>query len=400
MKPRATSSRTPHSPFPIPQSAIRNRFRSAFTLIEVVLAIGLTAVVVYLLSTATELYMVNVEASRTRVETAQVARTLLDQIAADLKAARMYSPAAARGGAGGGGGSPGMGGGGAPTGDQQASAGGGGGFSAGGGAMPGGASQGGGTMQGGGLGASAGSLQALYGAADQLRIDRVAYANWERAARDVELDEAAAAPDMPVTVRYFFVDDHRQSTERVARQGVAREFLPTSAAGLYRETIPTAAIDPLLPPLPLDTSPRVGARLELLAPEVVAFELLYFDGTDLIEEWDPILEGGMPIGVEIHLTIAQPRFRVRPDQDERQRLADGRYLESELIEYTRFVRLPLVAAGPPAQPTLPQGGQQGGGGGGPGQGGQGQGGQSSGGQGSGGQGPGGPGGQPGGGGGG
>ncbi|HYO25116.1 MAG TPA: prepilin-type N-terminal cleavage/methylation domain-containing protein, partial [Lacipirellulaceae bacterium] len=55
--------------------------RRAFTLFEVVLAIALSAVVVYLLTTATELYMVNIDATRNRVETAQLARTLLDQIA-------------------------------------------------------------------------------------------------------------------------------------------------------------------------------------------------------------------------------------------------------------------------------------------------------------------------------
>jgi prepilin-type N-terminal cleavage/methylation domain-containing protein len=72
-----------------------SQYRQGFTLIEVVLAIGLSAMVVYLLSTATELYLANVDASRGRVESAQLARTLLDQIAADLAAARAYAPVAA-----------------------------------------------------------------------------------------------------------------------------------------------------------------------------------------------------------------------------------------------------------------------------------------------------------------
>ena len=101
--------------------------RRGFTLIEVVLAIGLTAMVVYLLSTATELYLANVDASRTRVETAQLARTLLDQIAGDLANVRVSPPAANRpmggGFSGAAGSQPGGGdpGGGAPTGGNGGS---------------------------------------------------------------------------------------------------------------------------------------------------------------------------------------------------------------------------------------------------------------------------------------
>ena len=47
--------------------------RRAFTLMEIVLAIGLTSVVMYLLMTAVELYMLRVDSSRGRVESAQLA---------------------------------------------------------------------------------------------------------------------------------------------------------------------------------------------------------------------------------------------------------------------------------------------------------------------------------------
>ncbi len=126
-----------------------------------------------------------------------------------------------------------------------------------------------------------------------------------------------------------------------------------------------------------------GAKVELLAPEVVGFELTYFNGTEVLDEWDPALDGGMPRGVEILLTIAQPRFNSRASQEEQQRLAEGRYTESERVEFRRFVRLPLVAASPPAQMLLPMagGGPGGGGPGGPGQGGPNQGGPNQGGQG-------------------
>ncbi|HMO86480.1 MAG TPA: hypothetical protein PKC18_16335, partial [Lacipirellulaceae bacterium] len=116
--------------------------RAGFTLFEVVLAIGLSAMVVYLLTTAMELYLVNVDASRGRVESAQLARTLLDQMAADLLAARGAPPPAAGSGAGmGQSQAPGATGG--ATGGASGPAGDGGGFATSGSAPSGGAPPGG-----------------------------------------------------------------------------------------------------------------------------------------------------------------------------------------------------------------------------------------------------------------
>jgi type II secretory pathway pseudopilin PulG len=376
--------------------------RRGFTLVEVVLAIGLTAMVVYLLSTATELYLANVDASRTRVETAQLARTLLDQIANDLANVRVSPPAGGGssgggfGGAGGsqpggtqpgGGGAPDTGapGGGAPGGGDSSGSGSPGGAAPGGSmgsGAPGGTGMGGGTSSaGGGSMLAAGSKEGVYGNAEQIRVDRLPYANWERATREVELQEASSRADVPMSVRYFFIDQDPLSARALAQKGVAREISPTSVGGLYRETIATASIAPDDPPLPTGDSARVGAHVELLAPEVVAFQLTYFDGTDIVDQWDSLVDRGLPRGVEILLTIAEPRFDPRPSQDEQQRLADGRYTETELVEYRRFVRLPLVAPSAGAQPLLPVGGQGGGPGGGPGQPGGGQPGQPGGGQG-------------------
>jgi type II secretory pathway pseudopilin PulG len=360
--------------------------RRGFTLVEVVLAIGLTAMVVYLLSTATELYLANVDASRTRVETAQLARTLLNHIANDLANVRVSPPAGGSssgggfGGAGGsqsGGSQPGSNGepdsgapgGGAPGGGGSSGSGSPGG-AAPGGAMgsgaPGGMETGSGSALSGGSMFAAGSKEGVYGNAEQIRIDRLPYANWERATREVELQEASSRADLPMSVRYFFVDQDPVNAQALAQKGVAREISPTSVGGLYRETVATASLPPDDAPLPTGESARAGAHVELLAPEVVAFQLTYFDGTDLVEEWDSFVDRGLPRGVEILLTIAEPRFDPRPSQDEQQRLADGRYTETELVEYRRFVRLPLVAPSAGAQPLLPMSGQGGGSGGGPG----------------------------------
>ncbi|HMP05287.1 MAG TPA: hypothetical protein PJ982_02965 [Lacipirellulaceae bacterium] len=326
--------------------------RAGFTLFEVVLAIGLSAMVVYLLTTAMELYLVNVDASRGRVESAQLARTLLDQMAADLLAARGAPPPAAGSGAGmGQSQAPGATGG--ATGGASGPAGDGGGFATSGSAPSGGAPPGG---AGGGPAANTMAPAAaggMFGNATQFRVDRAAYAQWDRAVRDLDPREQTSAADVPMTVRYFFVDADRVTAAQLAQRGVAREAVAALSEGLYRETLPTAAVDPAQPPLPNERNVSPWAQVELLAPEVVALELFYDNGVELLEQWDPMIDGPLPAGMEIRLTLAEPAFNPRRAAEEQRRLDEGRYLESELVEYRRYVRLGKLEPPPQASPLLP-----------------------------------------------
>ena len=368
----------------------------AFTLMEIVLAIALTSVVMYLLMTAIELYMIRVDSSRGRVESAQLARTILDQMAADLAAMRLDPPAAAAGGGAGGG---------QQSGGQQA----GGGQSAGG--NPGGQSQSGAQGQQGAAGGNAGSggaggntggsggnagstagsaaapatLHGLFGTAEELRIDRAAPPNWARASREVDPTEPPGAIDLPRTVRYYMNEGTAQSAQEFAQQGVdVEEETAANVSGLYRELIPTAALSDDADPLASPAS-RDGARIELLAPEVVKLELHYFDGEQLVDEWDVVEDGGLPAGVEILLTIHEPNYGPSDEADQQRSLTGPQYKEKDLVVYRRFVRLPKVSPPQPATALLPAAQQNGGGGqpgqgGGPNGGGQTGGGQDSGGQ--------------------
>lgn len=60
--------------------------REAFSLLELVLAIGLSIALATLLGFAINLHVVRLDSSRTTIEQAQVARAILDRIAADLRA--------------------------------------------------------------------------------------------------------------------------------------------------------------------------------------------------------------------------------------------------------------------------------------------------------------------------
>jgi prepilin-type N-terminal cleavage/methylation domain-containing protein len=69
-----------------------NRSRPGFTLFEVILAIALSATLLTLIGTAINLYLTRVEASRVRVEEAQLARSVLSMIADDIRATSIYQP--------------------------------------------------------------------------------------------------------------------------------------------------------------------------------------------------------------------------------------------------------------------------------------------------------------------
>ena len=375
----------------------RHAVTTGFTLMEIVLAIALTSVVMYLLMTAIELYMVRVDSSRSRVESAQLARTLLDQIAADLTATRLYAPQSATmgGGQGGAGAGQAGGGGGASNGGGEGASGSGSASGIGSGGANGGGPSGGfggsgaGSSTGGGSSALPSSdVQGIYGTVEQLRIDRAAYPNWQRAAREVTPEEPATVSDMPVSVRYYLVDGTHQTSQQLAERGVSDKETTESASGLYREVYTTAALAGETDPLATSIE-RDGAKLEFLAPEVVKLEIQYFDGTQLVDAWDSLEEGALPAGVEILLTIYEPSFQKSLEDDSPQPLTgEPRYRENELVEYRRFVRMPSIAPAQPAEALLPvagangnNGGRQGGEGQAGGQNNGGQGGQNNGGQG-------------------
>jgi prepilin-type N-terminal cleavage/methylation domain-containing protein len=338
------------SPRPMTESiAERNRRRRrvpqsiqspGFTLMEIVLAIALMSVVMYLLATAIETFMIRIETSRGRVESAQVARTLLDRMAADLVATRLYAPPSSTGGSGQGGEAGGASGAGASGGAP--------------GTTP--------PVSGSTSGAAAGGasdlltqsdVQGIYGALDRIRIDRSAAANWERASRQIEPEEGAGSDDMPLSVQYYVVDGDRLTSQSLAQRGVPEDDRrSTNAAGLYRSTRPTASLAEGADPLG-DESTNTDGNAVLLAPEVVKLELQYFDGTDLSDTWDVYDAGGLPAGVEIRLTLYEPRLELGVDDDFAERVAAGRFHENELVEYRRFVRIPSINPQQTAEALLP-----------------------------------------------
>jgi prepilin-type N-terminal cleavage/methylation domain-containing protein len=69
---------------------IRKQARSGFTLFELILAVALAATLLAMVGTAINLYLSRTDNGRTRVEEAQLARSVLTMIADDIRAASVY----------------------------------------------------------------------------------------------------------------------------------------------------------------------------------------------------------------------------------------------------------------------------------------------------------------------
>lgn len=271
-----------------------------FTLLEVVLAIGLTGTLLALLTTAIDLYLVRVDANRSKVEAAQLARTLLGQIADDISNARYYAP-----------------------GDSSSR----------------GSSQG---------TESAGKVMGIFGTATELRIDRSARWNWARTSRQVDPTQGTPGDEMPTTVGYIYNDGETMLADRLAALGVVAESSLPGYAGLYRRQTPTPAW--------LFQNNSTGVNLitnsltepKLLAPEVLAMEFAYFDGQQLLDAWDSGKQQGLPLGIEIRLTLLMEPYDLALAESQQERETQLRDSRNQ-AKYTLFVRLPERQ--PPAQPS-------------------------------------------------
>ncbi len=174
------------------------------------------------------------------------------------------------------------------------------------------------------------SVPGLYGNQYELRVDVSHLPRPDE--YSLKLPSAADAPaDIPSEIKsvaYYLVtnDALGGSTSPLSRSGGAGSVVPASAAGmsgagqsrgLVRRTLSRAASEWASENGNLDTLRR---NTQVLAPEVVRFELRYFDGTEWLLEWDTSEEGGLPVAVEIGIWIQSPDEERRTGQTQRTRI--------------------------------------------------------------------------------
>lgn len=317
--------------------------RRAFTLFELIVAIALSAVLLVLIGTAINLYLVRVDAGRQRVEEAQLARSVLAMIAADLRAAAVHRPqdtsnvaalAAAR------------------AASANASSSGGASITTGGSSSDAsGEMSSSSTSDSGVTSRSAesttelqlgvnGTLDELYVDVGRLpRMDELFAAASSTTGR-MAASTAMAAPYTPrsdeATVRYFVRQGEPIDPTSVAATSLAPEA-QLRAGGLVRQEVGRAV---RVFAERTGNEQTLASGQQLVAPEVEHIQFRYFDGAEVVETWDMRERRSLPVAIEVRIWI------VSPDAAREQSAAGYSLtgLPPDAREYQQTVYLPLAAA--------------------------------------------------------
>jgi len=290
----------PHSPVNLPAlnsfacrlrtrqpDRARNPVPSGFTLLEVILALALTAVVLYMVTMAVGLHLRVLDAGRTEVEEATLARALLKQIADDIRGAVRYDPIEVES----------MSSGSGPGGDsselldpepeddyateEEAE-----------------------PAQDIAESTAPTSVPGIVGNSSQIQIDvaRLPRASPSRGAVPFSRNENWDSPQIVAaelqsdvkTVAYYVVTPGKAAGAGglETRSGLIRRELDRSVTSY------AAQRGGLL---------NVELSLEPIAPEVKAIEFRYFDGAEWLDTWDTEAQGRLPAAVEVAVALGRIR---------------------------------------------------------------------------------------------
>ena len=308
---------------------IRLANRSAYTLLEVLLALGLTVVIFTAIAAGIRLHLVSIAQQQLKIEQRQIARNLLTTIGTDIRSAVLYratdysglenirATALKQGGTSG-----------ITVGDFSADP----------------------------LGAfeeaeAANSQTAADSGAneevevdDLIQEDDVSYRPVLRGSdRSIQFDisrlprldqyrsfganggeAVASTPSDIKSISYFF------STSPSVSEPLAQLDPSIAPGGLYRREV-DRAIASFAGLDGLSTNPDSVSRL--LAPEVAAVRFRYFDGFDWWTSWDFDERGGLPTAVEIQLTVDPTRTVAKIAND---------FAQAQPTFYRSVVHLPLA----------------------------------------------------------
>jgi prepilin-type N-terminal cleavage/methylation domain-containing protein len=345
------------------------RPRAGFTLFEVILAIALAAVLLTLIGTAINLYLVQVDAGRARVEEAQLARSILSMIADDIRATTVYKPQdtsaiaqlmaktkafdpdsidEASTGIGKASAITSLSGGPAALSSVTA-------------LSPTGASGASGSSSSSSAGGTDtdttlplginGSLEELYVDAtrlpkqEELFATTTGYTNAQSPAADKGATAGTSSGGIPATdlktVHYFI-----RPGEAVETGSASVTALDPAAqariGGLVRQEIPRAM---------RNFAEKNGGSnvLEsnevLLAPEVVRMEVRFFNGSEIAETWDMREQKSMPVAVEVCIWLRSPNATNEPVTTN----YDTATLNETTHEYRQVVYVPMAQVANAAQ---------------------------------------------------
>ena len=254
------------------------RRRTAFTLLEVILALALTTVVVGLIGMAIHVNFNLADKSRRQVEEAQLARALLQRIAEDLRNAVPYSTA-----------------------DSSSS----GGSSSSSGSS---SSLSGSSDSASSLDASDGSATeatpsgtlsgGLIGDVECLQVDTSRRPWSNRRPATASTNDGSPAPTSDVTTVIYCLGNPGMvsPTEQSGSSSAA-------GGGLYRRAMERNAF---LFAVAQGQTDLLSRATDLLGAEVVNLRFTYYDGTTSSDTWDSSQQGKLPTAVKVTVALSRP----------------------------------------------------------------------------------------------
>ncbi len=270
------------------------RPRAAFTLLEMLLALGLSAVVIAAIAMAVDIHWRVLDAGRRDVEEAQLARAILTRMADDIRGAVQYDPQQAEKLLGQVVPSP------TDAGELASAAG----LNAA--EVQSAMSEMGGDSTDAPSSWVPPSIPALYGSTDVLQVD---------VSRLPRLDQISAAvgadPLSPTaqhltdvqSIAYYLGDAGVASSSQPVDGASAAPSGTASSGGLFRRQLDRAITAWAAEQ---GTLSNVDVLLEPIAPEVTRLEFSYYDGSSWYSEWDSVAAGGLPTAVEIAIALRRP----------------------------------------------------------------------------------------------
>ena len=248
--------------------------RGAFTLLEVILAAALAVVILGLLTMAIHVHLRVADASRSRVEEAQLARTLLERIAEDLRNSLPYVPPPSSGTS-------------TPSGTSGSS-----GPSSIASAASIASLSGTGSSPDASGSSTLPSSGGVFGSVQELQVET---------SRRPRPNPAMPPPDTTVPAR---LSDIRTVTYSLGPPGTTyppqRGVSSDPAGGLYRRELDRAEFAWSSQQGQTDDLDR---GTELLAPEVVDLQFSYYDSSTTNDTWDSIQNGKLPTAVKVSIAI-------------------------------------------------------------------------------------------------
>ena len=353
--------------------------RRALTLLELILSLGLSVILLSAVGMALRLYWRSFDVKRTNVEQAHLARALLRRIEDDIRSAVQFTPvdlsglesmtastaslASALGGVTGGGSA------GAAAGGSSA-----GGAGATGGAPASGTSKSGATSSGGAssIGGTASGQPAegetaatdttegtppavvgLYGSEFQLQFDVSRLPRVDEYAGGSPASMVQIPSDIKTVTYYVRSDSSAGGGQALGGQAPAGSMEPSTTGqgrGLVRLEMDRAvnAFEDV------SSGTSIGSdNARLLAEEVTSVTFRYWNGTEWATEWNSDEMGGLPLAIEVVMTLANPNTVV-PSGPPVQNFAAPEATSTD-ISYRIVVNLPTASLPPPAEEPAAEG---------------------------------------------